>query len=212
MHAVSEDSSMKNSSTKSSIRERLVADRRALGPTRRSVADRAICDIVRDMLRPGRRPGRPAVGAVRRRVAGYVPTGEEPGGGGLPEALRAHGDRVLLPVLRNDLDLDWAEYTGPDCLQRARWRLCEPDGPRLGREALNTVSMVVVPAIAVDRTGIRLGRGGGSYDRALSRVPARTPVVALLYDGELVDRLPAEPHDRPVTAVVTPDRGVARLR
>jgi 5-formyltetrahydrofolate cyclo-ligase len=71
--------------------------------------------------------------------------------------------------------------------------------------------VLFVPALAVDRRGNRLGRGGGSYDRALSRVPRRALVVALLYDGELVDELPTEPHDRPVNAVVTPGGGLVRI-
>lgn len=203
MHALSE---------KSSLRDRLVAERRDRAPAYRSAADAAIRAVVRDLLRAGRPVGRPAVGAARRSVAGYVPSDGEPGGAALPDVLGTWGDRVLLPVLRSDLDLDWAEYTGPDCLQRARWRLCEPDGPRLGRGAVSTASVLVVPALAVDRTGTRLGRGGGSYDRALSRVPRRTLVVALLYDGELVDDLlPHEPHDRRVNAVVTPAAGFRRI-
>jgi 5-formyltetrahydrofolate cyclo-ligase len=62
----------------------------------------------------------------------------------------------------------------------------------------------VVPALAVDRRGSRLGRGGGSYDRALARVPAGRPVLALLYDGECPEVVPTEPHDRRVTVAVTP--------
>jgi 5-formyltetrahydrofolate cyclo-ligase len=69
---------------------------------------------------------------------------------------------------------------------------------------------VIVPALAVDRRGVRLGRGGGSYDRALSRVPVGTPIVAALYDGELLDALPADPHDVRVTGVATP-AGLVRL-
>ena len=71
--------------------------------------------------------------------------------------------------------------------------------------------MVVVPAVAVDRAGVRLGRGGGSYDRVLARVPPGVPVIALLYDGELCAALPAGPHDRRVTAVVTPSAGFVPL-
>ncbi|HEY3503992.1 MAG TPA: 5-formyltetrahydrofolate cyclo-ligase [Actinocatenispora sp.] len=203
MHAVSE---------KSTLRDRLSANRRDHAAESRSAADAAIRAAVRDLLRTGRSVGRPAVGAARRTVAGYVPSDGEPGGAALADVLRAWGDRVLLPVLRSDLDLDWAEYTGPDCLQPARWRLCEPGGPRLGRGAVSIASIVVVPALAVDRTGTRLGRGGGSYDRALSRVPGRTLVVALLYDGELADdALPHEAHDRRVNAVITPATGFRRI-
>jgi 5-formyltetrahydrofolate cyclo-ligase len=71
--------------------------------------------------------------------------------------------------------------------------------------------MVVVPAVAVDARGNRLGRGGGSYDRALTRVPAQTLVVALLHDGEVVEELPDEPHDRRVDAVITPGAGLVML-
>jgi 5-formyltetrahydrofolate cyclo-ligase len=81
----------------------------------------------------------------------------------------------------------------------------------LGRDAVATADVVLVPGLAVDRTAMRLGRGGGSYDRALGRVPVGTFVCTLLYDGEVLDEVPAEPHDRPVTAVVTPS-GLTRLR
>jgi 5-formyltetrahydrofolate cyclo-ligase len=196
---------------KSAIRDGILAARRAMAPAERQAADAALCRAVAELLAAGRRPGLPAVGGARRTVAGYAPTRGEPGGRELPEAFRSAGDRVLFPVLRSDLDLEWAEYTGPASLQRARWRLIEPAGPRLGLAAVATASIVLVPAVAVDRSGARLGRGGGSYDRALPRVPDRTPVVAVLYDGELVDRLPTEPHDRRVSAVLTPSRGLYRL-
>jgi 5-formyltetrahydrofolate cyclo-ligase len=196
---------------KSAIRDGILAARRALPPAVRQAADAALRRGVAELLAATRRAGLPAVAGARRTVAGYAPTRDEPGGRELMEVFRSAGDRVLFPVLRSDLDLEWAEYTGPGGLQRARWRLIEPDGPRLGLAAVAASSIVVVPAMAVDRSGARLGRGGGSYDRALHRVPDRTPVVALLYDGELVDRLPTEPHDRRVTAVLTPTGGLCRL-
>jgi 5-formyltetrahydrofolate cyclo-ligase len=68
--------------------------------------------------------------------------------------------------------------------------------------------VVLVPALAVDESGNRLGRGGGSYDRALARVGGQVPTIALVYDGELVGRLPAEPHDRPVRAAASPGHGI----
>ena len=141
-------------------------------------------------------------------VAAYVPLRLEPGGPELPDALAAVCSRLLLPVVRPDLDLDWAQYTG--ALVRAGFGLREPAGPRLGPAAIASAELVVVPALAVDRKGVRLGRGGGSYDRALARVPAGTLVVAALYDGELVDVLPADPHDVRVNAVAMPS-GLTRL-
>ncbi len=141
-------------------------------------------------------------------VAAYAPLAREPGGPGLPAALAARVPRVLLPVLRADRDLDWAEYDGP---LPPGPGLRSPAGPRLGVAALGTADLVLVPALAVDRrTGVRLGRGGGSYDRALPRTRPRVPVVALLYPGELRDGVPAAPHDRRVDAVLTPD-GLVRL-
>ena len=152
-----------------------------------------------------------ATDEVRRAatVAAYVSIGQEPGTGPLLDLLAAAGKRVILPVLLPGNDLDWAAYDGPAGLVGAGRGLLEPHGPRLGPAAVATADVVLVPALAVDRGGMRLGRGGGSYDRALGRVPVGTFVCALLYDGELLDRVPHDDHDRPVTAVVTPS-GVSR--
>jgi 5-formyltetrahydrofolate cyclo-ligase len=100
-------------------------------------------------------------------------------------------------------------YGGPPSLVPARRGLLEPVGPRLGPDAVATADVVLVPALAVGRDGVRLGRGGGSYDRALARVPVGTFVCALLYDEELLAEVPRADHDRAVTAVVTP-RGLSR--
>ncbi|OEV12339.1 MULTISPECIES: 5-formyltetrahydrofolate cyclo-ligase [Streptomyces] len=145
--------------------------------------------------------------AEAHTVAAYVSIGGEPGTGPLLEALRAQGVRVLLPVLLPDNDLDWAVYEGAEHLVRARRGLLEPTGPRLGPDAVTRADAVLLPGLAVDGQGIRLGRGGGSYDRALARIVAAgaRPVLAvLLYDAELVGSVPAEPHDLPVSAAVTP--------
>ena len=149
---------------------------------------------------------------VRRAatVAAYVSVGTEPGTGPLLEALASLGRRVILPVVLPDLDLDWAVYEGPASLERARRGLLEPTGQRLGVDAVATADVVLTPGLAVDRTGARLGQGGGCYDRALSRVPVGTFTCTLLYDGELLDEVPTDAHDRPVTAVVTPS-GLTRL-
>lgn len=140
-------------------------------------------------------------------MAAYVSVGTEPGTRELIEALRTAGTRVLLPVLLADNDLDWAEYRGPVALERTGRGLWEPTGERLGPEAVTGARAVLLPGLAVDARGVRLGRGGGSYDRVLGRLAragADPLLLVLLYAHEVVARVPAEPHDRPVHVAVTP--------
>lgn len=153
-----------------------------------------------------------AVSEVRgsASVAAYVGVGSEPGTGPLLDALRASGKRVLLPLLQPDNDLDWAVYRSPDDLRPAGRGLLEPNGPALGREAIATADVVLVPGLAVGRDGVRLGRGGGSYDRALGRVPVGTFVCVVLHHDELLEQVPSEVHDRAVSAAVT-EEGVVRF-
>ena len=184
---------------KIALRNRLITARRLLSPDDRLAANTKLQDQT--------------LAFVRREhpstIAAYVPVGSEPGGPSLPSALAAHA-RVILPVLLPDNDLDWVAFSGPASLAPGPRGLHEPTGPRLGVDAITTADLILVPALAVDRRGLRLGRGGGSYDRALARLhPSRRAlVVALLHDGELVDEVPAEPHDRPVDAVITPSGGI----
>jgi 5-formyltetrahydrofolate cyclo-ligase len=188
---------------KKALRSRLLAARAAMSPVERDAAAAALGAAAQALVES----------AGADTVACYVSMGSEPGTRPLLDALRKGGVRVLLPVLLPDDDLDWAAYEGVEALAPARLGLLEPTGPRLGVDAVCVADLVLLPGLAVDpATGVRLGRGGGSYDRALSRIaavaaPAR--LVTLLFDGELVVGLPAEPHDRAVDAVVTPSRTIA---
>lgn len=144
--------------------------------------------------------------AAGHTVAAYVPIGREPGSVALLHVLVDRGVRVLLPVVAGP-SLDWTAYDGT--LRSGPWGLQEPVGTPLGREVLTQAAAVLVPALAVDRRGTRLGRGAGFYDRALRYARPDVPVLALLHDGELLDEpLPAEPHDVPVNGAVTPSYGV----
>jgi 5-formyltetrahydrofolate cyclo-ligase len=188
-------------SRKAETRRIALEIRRGLPQTHRQVADQAILAAAVRLA------------AGTRQIAAYVPMPGEPGGPGLVDALSAVTE-VILPVLRPDRDLDWARYAGPACLQNSvcgGTYLREPGGILLGLDAISGVDLILVPALAVDSVGTRLGRGGGSYDRALARVTADMPVVALLYDGEPHPTLPAEPHDRVVTAVLSP-AGFQKIR
>jgi len=144
-------------------------------------------------------------------VAAYYSVGAEPDTRGLVYALWKRGTYVLLPVLRPDMDLDWASYEGPESLRPGPRGLTEPAEAPRGVAAVSRADLVIVPALAVDRRGVRLGRGGGSYDRALARVGPQVPTIALLYDAELLDEVPAAPHDQRVRLVARPEEGITRL-
>jgi 5-formyltetrahydrofolate cyclo-ligase len=143
---------------------------------------------------------------VRPTVAAYRPMIGEPGGAELPATLATQASRVLLPVVLGDRDLDWALFDPDDPdggLAPAGLGLHEPTGARLGVDAISAAAIVFVPALAVDRRGGRLGRGGGSFDRALARVRPPQLVIALLYAGEFRLAVPVESHDRAVDGVIT---------
>lgn len=143
-------------------------------------------------------------------VAAYVPSGTEPGSRAMLDALTGQGVRVLVPVVPPGPAgaLDWARYDTADTLSAARFGLHEPAGDRLGADAIGTASVVFLPALAASRTGVRLGRGAGYYDRSVGSTGAE--LVAVVFDDELVDDLPADPHDVPVDWVLTPGGGFLR--
>jgi 5-formyltetrahydrofolate cyclo-ligase len=186
------------SEAKTALRDQLLTARRRLSIAEVGAAGRAIAE---QLL---------ATPEVRRAatVAAYVSIGAEPGTGALLDALEQAGKRVILPVLLPDNDLDWAVHNGA-LVARSRG-LLEPGGPSLGVDAIAGADVVLVPGLAVAADGTRMGRGGGSYDRALARVPVGTFTCVLLYPAELLVGVPAEPHDRRVTAAVTPE-GVTRF-
>ena len=181
---------------KTELRRRVLAARRARPASARDADGAAIAQAVLAL---------PEI-TVSSTVAAYLSIGTEPSTMHLVESLRSRGVRVVVPVLGDDLDLDWADYDGSDGLAQTSHGLREPRGPRLGVAAVAEADVVLVPGVAVDEHGKRLGRGGGSYDRALRRVPSGRPVVVLLYDDEVLPVVPAEAHDQRVTAAVTPSR------
>lgn len=148
-------------------------------------------------------------------VSVYASRSHEPGTLPLIESLHSQGVRVLIPMLGSGLQRGWGEYQGADDLvERAPGRPPEPGGDFLPAHALSDAEVVVVPALAVDTAGTRLGQGGGWYDRALTEARDEAPLVALTFANEVFNAdespLPAEPHDHAVHAVITPD-GITRL-
>jgi 5-formyltetrahydrofolate cyclo-ligase len=183
---------------KAQLRALVTAARALLSAEERGQAGRQISDALLSL---------PEV-QMAGTVAAYYSIGSEPVTRGLVFALWKRGTYVLLPLLRPDGDLDWASYEGPDSLVAGPRGLKEPGEAARGTGAVASADVVLVPALAVDRHGNRLGRGGGSFDRALARVGPLIPVIALLYDSELVEQVPVEGHDTPVRAVVRPGSGV----
>jgi 5-formyltetrahydrofolate cyclo-ligase len=178
-------------------RTTVVAARRALPPSVR--AARAV-SLAAAAVRLADTTGGP--------VCAYLPVGSEPGSPELVAALHAAGHLVLLPVVPPiPGPLDWAAYTGPDALAAAPLGLREPTGARLGPDAVARARLVLVPGLAADGTGVRLGRGAGHYDRTLPMAAPDVPIVIVLNDEELVAQLPAEPHDRRVTAALLAEAG-----
>lgn len=186
---------------KALLRARLSAARSAISPDDRREAGRLIRDALLSL------PELQMAGTV----AAYYSIGTEPDTRGLVYALWKRGTYVLLPLLLPDGDLDWASYEGPDSLVPGPRGLAEPGEPPRGVAAVARADVVLAPALAVDHAGNRLGRGGGSYDRALARVAPLIPVIALLYDDELLAHVPSEEHDTPVRAVARPGPGITRL-
>lgn len=182
---------------KSALRARILAARRTLSPSELAAAAEAIKDHATDL------PPAPT-------VALFASTGTEPGTLPLLEALRAAGTRVLMPALRPDLGLDWGEYAGPDSLVPGPRGTLEPAGPHRGEDTLGEARLILVPGLAVDRAGHRLGRGGGSYDRALRFAHPDARIAVVLHAGEIVDSVPVRGHDVRVHAVLSPE-GFERL-
>jgi 5-formyltetrahydrofolate cyclo-ligase len=149
---------------------------------------------------------------ARGPVCAYLPVRTEPAWAPGLDGLRAAGHEVLLPVVPAEPGpLEWARYEGPQALDAGPLGLREPTGPRLGTGAVAGAALVLVPALAADGRGVRLGQGGGYYDRTLLLAAPATPLVVLLNDEELVDELPAEPHDRPVTIALLAEAGPISL-
>ena len=140
-----------------------------------------------------------------RSVACYLSTPTEPDTRPFLNWAHAQGLRVLLPISREDGLLDWTTGDG-ESETEGLFGMPEAVGELLGPIAINDVDLILVPAAAVDRTGMRMGWGRGYFDKTLGSMEKCPPVYAVLFDGELVDDLPRERHDQPVDGAVTPAR------
>jgi 5-formyltetrahydrofolate cyclo-ligase len=189
--------------SKAALREQLLAARDHVASEVRAAEARVLGERLEALVGDG------------STVCAYVPVGSEPGSIEMLDMLLRRSVRVLLPVARTTddgtpLPLWWGEYR-PGGLVRGRWGLLEPPEPWLPGAALAEAALVIVPALAVDRRGVRLGRGGGFYDRSLNARDPGAHLAAMVRDTELVDALPADPHDVPMTHALTPGLGLVAL-
>ncbi|KAA9105567.1 5-formyltetrahydrofolate cyclo-ligase [Microbacterium rhizomatis] len=143
-----------------------------------------------------------------RSMSCFLSTTTEPGTREFVEAAVGRGIRVLLPITRADGLLDWSVATPGGDIAEGLFGLPEPVGELLGPIAVNDVDLLVIPAAAVDRSGMRLGWGRGYFDKTIGSMEGCPPVYAVIFDSELVDEVPREIHDQPVTGVVTPTRTI----
>lgn len=140
-----------------------------------------------------------------RAVSCYLSTTTEPGTREFVSRAVRRGIRVLLPVTRADGLLDWAVASDDDDdLTEGLFGLPEPSGEILSPIAVDDVDLMIVPAAAVDRTGMRMGWGRGYFDKTIGSMERCPPVYAVIYDSEILDSLPREVHDQPVNGIVTP--------
>jgi 5-formyltetrahydrofolate cyclo-ligase len=189
--------------SKAELRTAILRARRAVSEHKHDTEARALVDHVSALL------------TDTPVVCAYVPLGSEPGSVELLDYLYSRGARVLLPVARTDAGgvpqpLQWGEYR-PGELVDAPHGLREPAQPWLAAGAIADASLILVPALAVDRTGVRLGRGAGFYDRSLGLADTAARLIAVVRDDELVDNLPAESHDVRMTHALTPHDGLVSL-
>jgi 5-formyltetrahydrofolate cyclo-ligase len=192
--------------SKAALRDQLLAARRRVADDVRAAEARQVCERLEALE---------SIVTSGSTVGAFVPVGTEPGSIEMLDMLLRRAGRVLLPVARTTaentpLPLSWGEYR-PGTLTTARWGLLEPPQPWLPPSALAQAAVVLVPALAVDRRGVRLGRGRGFYDRSLGDRGPHTRLIAVVRDAEVLDEIPADPHDVPMTHALTPRRGLIDL-
>jgi 5-formyltetrahydrofolate cyclo-ligase len=180
---------------KAALRSALRARRRDLDPAAAAADDAARTSRLLGQLR-ALAPG---------RLACYVSREPEPDTAVLLGELADWGIGILLPAGPSLTEPGWAWWSGQP-MAPGPGGIAIPDAPRLDASALSQAELIILPGLAGTRAGARLGQGGGWYDRALAHARPGAPRWLLLNDWEVVDAVPHDPWDQPVTALVTPHR------
>lgn len=178
---------------KQALRETIRAGRNALTAAQHAASREGITLELRRLARTR--------GA--RSLSCYLPHRGEPDTLPFLQWATAQGIDVLLPASQPGDLIDWIRPNGEGTRVGA-FGISEPIGESLGPLAAQGVDLMLIPAAAVDLHGHRLGWGRGFFDRNLALMSPRPPVFAIVHEHELLDELPVEPHDAPVSGVVTP--------
>ncbi|KJQ55269.1 5-formyltetrahydrofolate cyclo-ligase [Microbacterium sp. SA39] len=179
---------------KRALRAELRERRQLLSDSQRDSAASAIAERLDALIE----------GLGARSISCYLSSTTEPGTRQFVASAVRRGIRVLLPITRADGLLDWAVATDDDEVAEGLFGLPEPTGEVLGPIAVDDVDLMIIPAAAVDRDGMRMGWGRGYFDKTIGSMEKCPPVYAVIYDSEILDFLPREVHDQPVNGVVTP--------
>jgi len=139
-----------------------------------------------------------------KRIGCYLSFGSEPRTEQFLKLAAKAGLEILAPKIANPNSIAFAPLTGE--LRKSALGFWEPNQPAILDPQLD---LLIIPAMAVDTVGNRLGRGGGYFDRFLSEATA--PVAAVVFEDEVLEKLPTEPHDMPVNYAVTQKR-IIRFR
>lgn len=194
--------------TKPVLRETLKHALRATTDHQRADWSRIICRalIASDLIPAAPSPGRSSAILLYAPIltmgeVDIAPVADELARRGVPIAIPRHdwATRAMTPVRVANLSTDLIAST--DLInQRLGLRAARPDASEI---PLSDLHAVIVPGLAFDRRGHRLGRGGGFYDRFLARLPQTVRTIGVAFDLQLVDEVPADPHDAPVQTLIT---------
>ncbi len=184
---------------KRALRRRLRSERAARGPAWSAERAPALAARLQELTTE--------LGA--RTISAYLSLPDEPDTRAFLRWASEQGIRVLLPVIRPDGLLDWAEHDGTETIE-ATLGVPEPTGDALPPTVLESIDLMLIPATAVGRDGSRLGGGRGFFDKTLAAMAECPPVYAVVHDEELLDSVPHARYDQPVDGIVTPS-GVIRL-
>ncbi|MEO8550018.1 MAG: 5-formyltetrahydrofolate cyclo-ligase [Kofleriaceae bacterium] len=184
-------SSSDSSAAKPVARRTVLARRDALAPYERELASARIAERVNDLI------------ADRRTVALYAPKGSEVETWLIDEHVRASGGRVVYPrVVSHTRELEFHE-TVPEQLVVAKFGLREPRADWRNIVGLVEIDAFIVPGLAFDRRGGRIGWGGGHYDATLAAASPNALRIGLAFDIQMIESVARDAHDVDLSQVVT---------